>query len=99
MQELPHKQMRGDLAPPLLLVGRVLTLDVELPLPDRAHGEARARVVCAQLLAQRGIGNSESYGPQFSKVIGAPPAPQQPSTGAFLARRAGSLRTVTARDG
>ena len=64
MQELPHQQVRYDLAPPLLLVGRVRTLDVELPLADRAHGEARAYVVGAQLLAQRGTGDSESYGPQ-----------------------------------
>jgi hypothetical protein len=55
VQDLPDKEMRLDLPSGLLLVGGVGPLDVQLPVADRAHGKAGARVVGAQLLAQRGV--------------------------------------------
>ena len=55
MQNLPDEEMRLDFPSGLLLVGGVGPLDVELPVADRAHGKAGARVVGAQLLAQRGV--------------------------------------------
>lgn len=65
MEERPDEQVRFDLTSALLVARRVGPLDIQLTSPDRPHGEARARVVAAQLLAQRGIWDSESYGPQF----------------------------------
>jgi len=64
MEERPDEQVRRHFTPLLILAGRVGPLDLELTIADRAHGEARAYVVGAQLLAQRGTGDSESYGPQ-----------------------------------
>jgi hypothetical protein len=65
VEELPHEQVRADLAPGLLLVRCVRPVDLDLVLVDRAHAEARPRVVAAELLAERGVGDSDSKGPQF----------------------------------
>ena len=83
MEQLPHEEMRGDLPPALLVVRRISALDVELTIADRAHGEARARVVGAELLAQRGIGDSKSHGPQFSRIHRPGAAAPQPSFEGF----------------
>jgi hypothetical protein len=68
VQQLPHEQVSGRFAPALLLGGRVWSFDLQLAIADRAHDEARARVVGAQLLEQRGVGDSESHGPQFCSL-------------------------------
>jgi hypothetical protein len=84
MEQLPHEQVRPDLTPTLLLVGRVGAFDLELLLADRARDEARPHVVAAQLLAKRGIGDSESYWPQFCRGASARgPEPAHPRPRAF----------------
>src|SRR5262245_17750706 len=64
VEQLPDEQVRADLAPGLLLVGSVGPLDLDVLVADRAHDEARPSVVAAELLAKRGIGDSESKWPQ-----------------------------------
>jgi hypothetical protein len=39
VEQLPHEQVRPDLAPTLLLVGRVGAFDIELLHADRAHAK------------------------------------------------------------
>jgi len=51
MQELPHQEVRLDLAASLVVVRRIGPLDGELAVAQRAHGEARPRIVVAELLA------------------------------------------------
>lgn len=89
MEELPHQEVRGDLATGLLVVRGVGALDRELATAQRAHGEARARGVRAELLAQRGIRDSESYGPQFSSVHRFRSEPATPRPRAFRTARRG----------
>jgi hypothetical protein len=70
VEDGPDEQVRPDLAPALLVVGRVREIDDELPGADRARGEARAREVLEELAEELGIPDLDSDGPQFVSTIG-----------------------------
>jgi hypothetical protein len=68
VEDGPDEQVRPDLAPALLVVGRVREIDDELPGADRVRGEARAREVLEELAEELGIPDLDSDGPQFAST-------------------------------
>jgi len=70
VEDGPDEQVRTDLAPALLVVGRVREVDNELPGADRTRGEARARKMLEELAEELGIPDLDSDGPQFARTIG-----------------------------
>jgi hypothetical protein len=92
VEDRPDEQVRSDLAPPLLVVGRVGQVDDELRGPDRARGEARAREVLAELAEELGVPDLDRDGPQFPRSIGRASRVRKPSLGLFLLATPGRCR-------
>ena len=82
MEDAPDQQVGSDLAPPLVVVGRVGQVDDDLRGSDRAHGEARAREVLEELAEELGFPDLDSDGPQFEPSIGRARRVHKPSNGA-----------------
>jgi hypothetical protein len=70
MEHGPDEQVSGDLAPSLLVVGRVGQVDDDLGRSDGARGEARAREVLDELAEELGLLDLDGDGPQFASTIG-----------------------------
>jgi hypothetical protein len=84
VENRPDEQMRPDLAPSLLVVGRVGQVDDELRGADRARGEARAREVLAELAEELGVPDLDRDGPQFARSIGRASCVRKPCLRLFL---------------
>src|SRR5687768_9146824 len=84
VENRPDEQVRRDLAPSLLVVGRVGQVDDELRGADRARGEARAREVLAELAEELGVPDLDRDGPQFARSIGRASCVRKPCLGLFL---------------
>lgn len=70
MEHGPDEQVSGDLAPSLLVVGRVGQVDEDLGGSDRTRGKARAREVLDELAEELGLLDLDGDGPQFAFTIG-----------------------------